>query len=555
MCQTYNPFTGDPITNPNDPNANVTDPLDGGDDNQLGFYSVSMALVVKASSRVTSRVSSPISPSPIGGVAGMNVGGFSDRAKRAMVVGSIGDPNGPIAEALDKERMADPKTMWDEALSKGETEPGLIIAVADFLAQNDKFDHAAELLKACSSVASWFRLGFIKLWPWPCVNVAARPRKSSAETSAAELEPLDSLGFIKAAKSLMANKSYDRALAFLHEAARLAPDTSAPYVEALLCAELGRDRRAMEWAAGNLLKRDWSANSKVLHAKANQKVDALAAWLDEAGRKDEAISMRENVAVARQRDLVIKMSFQGEGSLHLRVKEPSGSECTSYNRQTIGGGTLIGELLSESRSETYQASQAYSGDYIVRVERVWGKPQGGKAQIRVIRHQGTKDEQEDAPITINVDGPQPFVKIALNGGRRTEAAYVPPAAAELRTEMETSKPLPTSDRVLADLRNLADPEVTGVERGFKLLGGSNGAAYAPAAMPAPSAPSPNDRTTYQTKVASYVANTLDITAQAVLSADRSQMRISLAPVFTNSQIQTPQAMVNNPLIPGGSTQP
>ena len=36
-------------------------------------------------------------------------------------------------------------------MARGATEPGLIIAVADYLAMNRKFDHAAEFLKAMPS--------------------------------------------------------------------------------------------------------------------------------------------------------------------------------------------------------------------------------------------------------------------------------------------------------------------------------------------------------------------------------------------------------------------
>ena len=42
---------------------------------------------------------------------------------------------------------------------------------------------------------------------------------------------------------------------------------------------------------------------------------------------------------------------------------------------------------------------------------------------------------------------------------------------------------------------------------------------------------PNDRVMYQTRVSSFVSNSLDVTAQAVMSADRRSMRLSVSPVF------------------------
>ena len=54
---------------------------------------------------------------------------------------------------------------------------------------------------------------------------------------------------------------------------------------------------------------------------------------------------------------------------------------------------------------------------------------------------------------------------------------------------------------------------------------------------------------YQTKVRSFVKNTMDVTAQAVISADRRYVRVSLNPVFSTVTGAVP--VVNNPLIPGG----
>ena len=53
------------------------------------------------------------------------------------------------------------------------------------------------------------------------------------------------------------DKRYDRALAFCRQAAQAEPNVPYPYAEALAYAEQARDPRAMEWAAGGLLKQDW----------------------------------------------------------------------------------------------------------------------------------------------------------------------------------------------------------------------------------------------------------------------------------------------------------
>src|SRR5947209_11624725 len=128
----------------------------------------------------------------------------------------------------------------------------------------------------------------------------------------------------------------------------------------------------MEWAAGGLLKQDWPAQNKELQLKAQQKLDSLAKALADKNKGEEAKRLREAVNVQRRRDLVIKASFQGEANIDLKVKEPTGGVCWSLNRQTIGGGTFSGDTVGDLNNEIYTAAEAFSGDYEITVDRVWG---------------------------------------------------------------------------------------------------------------------------------------------------------------------------------------
>jgi len=51
-------------------------------------------------------------------------------------------------------------------------------------------------------------------------------------------------------------------------------------------------------------------------------------------------------------------------------------------------------------------------------------------------------------------------------------------------------------------------------------------------------------------VSSFVKNSMDVTVQAVLSADRQTVRVSMSPVFSTAGMGG-QPVVNNPGIPGG----
>jgi hypothetical protein len=227
----------------------------------------------------------------------------------------------------------------------------------------------------------------------------------------------------------------------------------------------------------------------------------------------------------QQRDFVFRLSWQGDADLDLKVKEPTGSFCWVLNRQTIGGGTMTGDAQADKNSETYQAARAFSGDYEVTVDRVWGAPLSNKAQLTIIRHQGTPQQSvELATIDLKKGG---AVKVNLTDGRRTEAAYVPPPSAVRPISEGVVK---TNDRssLMNKLRKLSEPDVQGVTVGIH---GSTVGMGETVSAPAPSSVTPMGGEHYQSKLSSFIANSLEVTTQTVMAADRRSMRVSMTPVF------------------------
>jgi tetratricopeptide (TPR) repeat protein len=549
----FNPITGLPI----DPLAeNAAEGLSQ-ENNQLGFYPPAQALVVKASSTIHSRPSNLIITGQGMGAMGaldrdrkdqFALGGANDRDKNKVRVGAGGDKRGDPKK--DTGPPPDPKKIWQDALARGVNNPGLIIATADYLALNGKFEHAAEFLKAD------LRQGLlVEPWVYKALAVALRESGGTteeierAELSATDMEPADHEGYLQAARALAQDKRYDRALAFCRQAAQLQPNIPYAYADALTYAELAQDAKAMEWAAGNLLRQDWPVNNKDLQARALQKLEALATALS-SDRKDEAQRLLDTMQRQRRRDLVIQLLWQGSADLDLHVQEPSGSTCWTLNRQTIGGGTLIGDSVADLTSETYMAAEAFPGEYLITVERVWGKPLGDKAQLKIIRHQGTPQQHEQLVTVLLTSNKSQPIKIKLDNGRRTETAYVPPPSAQQPPE-EPAAATNSTSQVLTQLRDLADPDIRGFEtptvRGSTY---SAGRPRQPSDTSKAPAPSPNDRTMYQTKVSPIFTNTADVTAQAVITADRRYVRLSLnvsATMLTNV-ITIPRF---NVVIPGG----
>jgi len=546
----FDEITGQPL-NPLEENA--PEGLNQ-ENNQLGFYPPAQALAVKASSTIHNRASNLSTPAAMAAFfdklrdPGVRVAGEGDERPDDK------DPKKRRPDSKDpklKGPPLDPRTVWQDALARGVNNPSLIIATADYLVLRGKFAHAAEFLKAN------LRQGIV-VEPWVYKSLALALRMSGgstedierAEVSTADRDPKDAHGYLQAAQALAHDEKYTLALAFCQQAALLEPGTPHAYSEALNYAELGRDSKAMEWAAGNLLRHDWPVNNKKLQDRAVQKIEALVKLLDKAGRKEESERLVNAIAGKRQRDLVIKLNWQGDADLDLTVIEPTGSRCSPLNRQTIGGGVLIGDSLANMTSETYLAAEAFSGDYQIEIDKVYGHPLGGKAQLRIIRHQGTPDETEQL-LTIelksrHVEG----IKLKLEDGRRKETAYVAPRESQEAPEAPAAAPQ-SRDKVLNQLRALADPEVTGVSRGFSGGMMTSGRPALPSQIASrKSEPSPNDRTLYQTRVKPFVQNSLDVTAQAVLSADRRYVRLSMTPVFSGvTGFQNAPVMVN-PTIPG-----
>jgi len=200
--------------------------------------------------------------------------------------------------------------------------------------------------------------------------------------------------------------------------------------------------------------------------------------------------------------------------------------------------------MDDMSRESYVLAKGFSGEYHVTIRKIWGRPLGGKATVEIIQHQGTARETRRRE-TIPFDRSYTLT-VALDDGRRTSAAYVPPPTANehKRTKLEIA----SSDQVLIKIRNLANPEISGesnVRGGLASLG-----------LPAPIKDKPLARETagevvYQTRLPTGAGSGIDLTAQATVAPDQS-VTLKLTPVFQSATKGPAQPAVSNPLIPGGN---
>ncbi len=507
--------------------------------NNIAFYPPALSIVVKGSSRIQTRPSPPSLRAP-----GADMGALDNGGGNFRVANAGKDRDDPAKWRKGPKKDADPKEYWKNpsAFAESLQEPGLIIACADFLTSMNQWDHSAELLKE-----NLRRGVLVRPWVYEALAVALREGKASsedierAEVSAADLEPQDAQGYLRAARALK-KEHPDAALAFCRQAAILQPGVAAPYQEALAYA---KDEASMTWAAGQLLSRDWLADNSKLHEVAKEKLRTLAAELAKAGKKDAADKLLAHLQDAQRRDLELTLAWengQSAADLDLIVEEPVGSFCSWRNRQTVGGGILLGGEIG-SKKQTYVGAEAFPGVYKVSIERVFGHPLGDKAQLRVVRHKGTPQENEEI-ITISLDSKEP-VQVKLDGGRRKHVAEVPPPSA-VRRLAETAREPSTND-ALSQLQRLADPAGSTLDGRVPYGVDAPGTQIGDERVPDPSK---HDLVAYQTRV-SPANSAVDVIVQTTFSADRRYVRLGVAPVFnvvSGSNLQS--GGFYNPIIPG-----
>jgi tetratricopeptide (TPR) repeat protein len=511
--------------------------------NQLGFYGPVGALVVKGTSRITSRAASPFNGKGPGSPLA-----FDDNKKLGAGSGAVADAH----EKRDPNKVKlppgisdmNPKTVWQEALVQGAQDPTLLIACWDTLATNRKWDDASEFLKAN------LRMGLVvEPWVFQSLAIALRESKASpeeierAELSSVDLQPQDAQGYIKAAEVMRELQHYDRAGALLKQAAILEPELPQTYKTMLVCAEQGKDSELMMMAVKNLLRRDWPVDNAGLQTEARTRADALIRTLDSEGRKQDLKQLSDLLQKQAERDVRIKANWQGNADYDLKVEEPNGSICSFLNRLTVGGGTLLGGGLKDGNSEEYVAAEGFSGEYKVSVERRWGQSISGKVQIVITVHDGTGEK------TTRIENIKPgeTFTVKLDNGRRKSAASVPPPSSFRKTPPQLE---PSAGDIYVKMRDMAEAAVTGVD---PMRGGVGAPGQQTPRNPdyVPKGTAELDKSAYQTKVPPSVQNSIDMTLKAVVSPDKSEVRLTLTPMFNDPTKYQQTPVVNNPLVPGG----
>jgi tetratricopeptide (TPR) repeat protein len=538
--------------------------------NSMGYYPPARALIVRGTNRYHPATSIKFPKDKLGAVG---AGKFGRPDGGQLVIGpgtpapapmprdpAVPRPKDPVAVApkapapapivaADKPNMTnpkvdavalrqklgnDPKTMWSNAIDWTVTDPGLIVACAEFLMEFDEPGAAVEVLKGS------LRKGLASDdWAHEALALALQASGGSApaeveraSVSGIDLDPTNAKAYLKAAKAEAGLKNHNQAVKFCQRAASFSPNDPTPYANAMAYAEFATDVKsdAVMWAANGLLKRDWATSDGIdYHRQANDRLPKLEAKLKAAGLDVAPIAAA--IAEQTQRDLVVELLWQGNADLDLIVTEPSGSICSATHRRTTGGGVLKADILEQEndRSELYTAASAFTGTYKVSVKQAFGKAIGGTATLKVTKFKGTPKETTDL-VAVQLSAAKP-VEIRLDGGSRTTLADV------------------TEEVVALDLR--ADATGGAVATGTSGLGGgfgTAGSALASPTMTTGGAGVPLVATSTEMRLPGVSDGAADIRATCKLNPDRKTYSVTVNAVFTGKgEIAMPKV----PLLPGG----
>jgi len=280
---------------------------------------------------------------------------------------------------------------------------------------------------------------------------------------------------------------------------------------------------------------------------ARQRLTSLTATLKSENRLGDVKTLEEALARLNQRDLRVRLFWDnnsGPCELEMKVKEPTGSICNLEQKQSPGGGIMIGCSLTDKNPSTeYVAAEAFRGEYEVTISRVYGQPLNNRARLEILVNAGTPKQIRKLEI-VDLSKITTY-KIKLNEGRRTEVAVVSQGAQQKHERVRTKE----ETNAFNDLRNIANPNFFGASTSVR------GGAGTPGQMPSVAAMASKDsQNRPSVPVVQNGINTqggVPMTAQVRMNPDQRNYDLVIRPFFNTMNAAQNRSSVNLSVIPGG----
>lgn len=313
------------------------------------------------------------------------------------------------------------------------------------------------------------------------------------------------------------------ALRMYREASQLAPERPEPYALSLKLAAKTQNPDDALWAACGALQNVWTVDSDKLHTQAEDLLRSAAAKLKKDNQLEQLAELTRKAEQARQRDLTVRLAWNGTADLDLAVEDPSGIIASFTFRESAGGGFLRNDgygTVPENCFEDYVCPLGFSGDYVIKVKHASGKIVGNRASVTIITHQGTAQEKKITKSVLFDREREQTIRISLEDGRReqrrTSFLVTPQGAAKEweRAAALIAQPVPRRpDRairqVAAEFRNSRQGSLPSRTQPG---GNPGGVGFAP--------------------IVQLIPEGSRLAAQAVVSPDRRYVRLTLSPIFS-----------------------
>ncbi len=318
------------------------------------------------------------------------------------------------------------------------------------------------------------------------------------------------------------------------------PGSVNSYYRLLLAAERARDIDQLVWSADKLLNQTWPRQNQQVHDRTKRVLEQAAAKFDKEQKPDLANRIRGLLQQPVTADLRVDLSWAGDADIDLVVVEPNDIVCSTATPRTISGGVLVSDGLGNR--ESYVAQEAYSGSYDLLIRPIWGVPTGGTVSVDITMYQGTPHEYRDR-VSVKVTDQNKPITLKLDKGRRKQHQLISVDDVLLAPE-STAKPSPYLQlRELAVRGQLSQPAKAAFGQkpnGFAQNGGSSAAG---GGIPGGvfgqgfggGGFGGNGGAVTFDPVIAVVNSGTSLTVQAVASADRRYVRLTIIPVFTSVQ--------------------
>ncbi len=342
--------------------------------------------------------------------------------------------SGSLAAAPPALESGPPERIWGEYFSSNRPSQAAVRALVQKLHDAGEHEHAIQAIQAA--------LIHGQSQPWMyevlalSMEIAERPRED-VQRVVMSLTDFGNADFTSMMYSAAYLTRFDReaaALRMYRQASRMAEERPEPYILALRLARKAQQKEDIIWAANGVLRYGWTKDHEQIQRDAENALLELIRDHQQPGDAQEALRISTVMQEAQRRDLSARLTWSGAGDLDMFIEEPAGSVCSFEMPDSPGGGVYLHDGYgpeAENCYEQYVCPEGLSGEYRIRVKLAWGKIVGNRAQLTIITHQGTPDEQTSTQ-TVLLDGGEAVVRVTLDGGRRQKPRTVETTQIEAR---------------------------------------------------------------------------------------------------------------------------